>query len=414
MKLSVWTWYLGSIAVIIFQLVWWPNFGTNDMSAFIHFVSVMDEFGLRSGYSIYNLYYPPLASVIMYPLTWLPYQSLSLYWQVVAIKAVLALFYYGAIGAVLGYCIRNRYPASQTAKVLFFTLMNFAFIESTIILSYFDILLALPLAAAFICVHRKWFFFAGVALAITFMIKLLPIVLVPAFVFYTITVRPRSILFDWRALLKLVSGIAVIVLPLLGYFGFHQVQAVFAESNAHGDYLSFAYNLPRIVAFFLASNSTTVLVHDISRATFFCITGLMLVQLVRGSKQVENLLYASIGILFTYFTVFTGVHENHLFPALVLAFMLYLWRPQHTTRWLYYSLTVVVCLNLLPAYALGVDLINGGYIVPWPALSRATQYLLPFYCSAVTVLIYTWFLWIFFHLPPPTERLGLTQSRYDE
>ena len=83
------------VIVICCQLIVWPNFGTLDMNSFVILGETLDRLGLKNGYANYNLYYPPITSIIIYPFVKIfSYNSLSSYSKVLIIKSILALFYY--------------------------------------------------------------------------------------------------------------------------------------------------------------------------------------------------------------------------------------------------------------------------------------------------------------------------------
>ncbi len=393
MKTVVWPWYLSITAIILVQAVLWFNFGTTDMFAFIKFANTLDEFGLKVGYSVYNLYYPPLASVIIYPITiWTNYRTLPINQQLWLIKAVEAIFYYSfVIVSIIWYRFQTRADAAVIAKKLFFILANIALIESSMILGYFDIFLALPLFGAFYFMHKKRFFWSGVCLAISFMIKLIPIFLLPAFIIYFSTLQQRIIIIEWKKILAFLVGVISIVIPLVWYFTYDQVHYIIYISSFHGDYLSFSFNLPRLIAIWKNSNITSDLVHDLSRASFYLITALVLTQLWYGRKTIINLIYASIGILFTYGILFTGVHENHLVPVVILALLLWLLEPRPATRFIYYALTILVFFNLFLPYGLGYNKLLPNIVIA--------------YLSLFGIVLFICFLFIYFRLPSSAERL---------
>lgn len=396
-------WYGLIAALVIVQLLLLRNFGTNDMYSFIQLVETIEEYGLQQAYHVYNLNYPPLSSVLMYPITLLgDYRTFDQTTKIVLIKTMLAVFYFGFSGVIIWlYKQRTRPSSIQLAKKSFFILCNVGLFEATFILSYFDIFLALPLFGAVYAVHKNRFFLAGVCVASTFMIKLIGLFVVPVFIVYCVTLQKKSINIQWKSLLFFLAGMATVVAPLIYFFSYEQVNFIMTQSSAHGNQLSFAFNFPRIIQYIQDSNATSVLIHNISRASFLGISVLILWQVLRNPKTVSALLWACITILFTYFIMFTGVHENHLLPALMLALILYIWEPNRLNRLAYYGLTVIVLLNLLVRYGFGEPYrLN-------PEVIQSSAYTVP--VAGLSIIIcgwYGWLIWQYFKQPSKDRRIG--------
>lgn len=410
---TTWLWYGGIILVLILQWLLWPNFGTTDTASFIELVTTQEMYGLQMGYKIFNLYYPPFSSVIVYPISLLTdFNELSRTAQTYWIKGLVAFFYYSFV-LVMAWWLRvtKHYSGTALAKQIFFLLCNVAIFQSAVVLGYFDIFLAIPLLLAFMCVHKNYWLLAGICLAIAFMTKPVPLLLVPAFIIYTITLKQHSMIAQWKQLFLFLVGLSIVVLPLIWYFTYEQVDYVMTQLSAHGNQLSNAFNLPRLWQLINHGVGTTSpLVHNVSRASFFLISALLLTQLWRSPKQLEQLLYTSIGIIFTYFMVFTGVHENHLFMAIIPALLLYVWQPNQRTRLLYYGLTASVFLNIVVPYGLGYNEQTGQFMFSLRSLASPPVYDVITLCiSALIAIFYCWFLWQFFRLPPASERLGSLQ-----
>lgn len=406
---SVWFWYMAIIALIITQFFFWPSFGTTDTYSFIDSAATVDEYGLRAGYLNYNLNYPPLSSALLYPLTaFVNYRSLSADMQLWLIKALEAIFYYGfVITVVLWYRKRSGTSVKEVGKKTFFILANIALIESAIMLSYFDIFLALPLFGAYYAIHKQHFFWAGVCLATSFMIKLVPIFLVPAFIIYCTTLQRHRLIVEWKKLFTFIVGLIVIIIPLVWYFSYDAIHTIIQFSADHGQmYLSFTYNLPKIIEIFqYPDNITRKFIYGISQSSFYLVTALLLVQLWVSKKTVMHLLYAGIGIFFSYYILLTGVHENHLFPAVILALLLYLWQSRLQTRLIYYGLTVIFFISLWRPYSFGRDYMSSQFVIQF-LFGSVDHDIMSLYLSGIFTMCYLLYLIFYFRLPPPYERLG--------
>ncbi|MDP3970716.1 MAG: glycosyltransferase family 87 protein [bacterium] len=385
---------------ILVQLAILPNFGSLDTNAFIRVVDTVEAFGLKQGYAIYNLVYPPLSSIFAYGIHLIIplYSFMPKHLQVLAIKVGLAIFHYGFLACILLFHRKNKKLSWFAAtKETIPILLNIALIESTFIIGSFDILLAIPLFFAFYFVYKKKFFWSGFFLATAFCTKLLPILLIPAFlVFFSSKLSKEKITLNWRAVNLFFLGMLVVVVPLVAYFGYPEIREIFVKSSVHSDKLSAAFNFNRIVReLFMPENITTPAIYYFGRGVFFLTSAFLLIRLWMSPKNIQNLLYTSIGIIITYFTFLAGVHQNHIFPALIFAILLVMYNKNSINMFIYYSITAIAFINWFAPYGFGyfetVEYTGIRYLWQLPVTTIGLIYAL---LSLLTVFFFGGYMWL--------------------
>lgn len=387
--------------LVLLQIILWPNFGTLDMHSFIAVIQDQQLFGLIGGYHYYNLYYPPLASVFLYPVTivGINLQQAPVWSQALLIKMVLAMFYYWFIWLIFRIYKNNASTIEALAKINSI-LMNVALFESAIILSYLDILIAPFMLLSFYWLVKKTYFASGLALACAFMTKLLPVLLVPAFILYFCTKLPQQRLtIDWRSITLFLAGLGCIVVPLLWLFGYDEVKNIVQVSNGHGTYLSLSYNFNKIVSVYLATNDTPVIVGYLNKLMFMGSSAIFLLKLLYSKKNIITLTYAGLGIMLSYFVWSNGVHENHLFPAFILGMILFIYQPSTFHKIIYYNLTVLTFLELFIPYGLGIHFgayLNLAYFL---SLSSLQMQIIQVAISCLIILFFLYYLQAIIRLP---------------
>lgn len=344
------------VLTLLAQFFFWPNFGTLDMSAFVHFAEGVAEFGIRGGYSYYNLYYPPLPTVFIAPFVtigkYLEYETET---KILILKIFLGFFYY-LTAALIGIFAAKK---GKTKEGILFAitlfLVNPAIFETTIILSYLDILMFPSLLLMCWFLGRKKYFLAGIFLSIAFMTKLLPVLLLPLFFAWFVdyaSKKPRIKIHVKPALMGAL-GITLMSGIIIWYFGWNQIHTILQVSNDHGQALSYAYNAPRILREWKNDNTASPFVHDLGRVIFFATSTLLLIKFIQNKKTVERFAKTGVGIFLSYSLFFTGVHENHIFPALIMSFIAYLENKNKSNAQLLLWMTLISFSNLFIPYGFG-------------------------------------------------------------
>jgi len=347
-------------------------FGTSDMKAFVRASAVTSEYGLVKGYATYNLYYPPLSSFIIwitgklgnikYDSTWLvDYPSVDqITTQYIPIKISLSFFLILTTILVFLYLkVTHKLTISKVISQSLFIGMNIAIIEITLVLGYIDIYFVPPLFLSLYFMSRDYDYLAGTWFALTFLIKLIPIILLPVYLFHylSINLRNHQIKIQWNKLSTFIFGVVTISLPIIYVYNPTEITKIIVMSAYHGRYLSLnALNFPWILNnLFSPDNLASPAINLLLKIIFFIVSGTTLLRYITGKHTMYRWLQVAIITTYSYFVFSTGAHENHLFTAFVLSLALYLYTNNQFSRRLYSILTGLLFLNLFLFYQLGLN-----------------------------------------------------------
>ncbi|HET9495476.1 MAG TPA: hypothetical protein VFR15_14690 [Chloroflexia bacterium] len=305
--------------------------GTDDTRGWSRFIAQTQESGLVGGYRAAGASYPyPPLSFVMLDLTARAAGKIG-----VSERTGIKLAIYGMFLATLAAFLAYTRKWSLTGG------LGIALILSSVALAYIDIFLAPFLVLALWALHReKWWLFA-VLFAVACLIKWQPLVLAPFFALYFLRARSLNGLRDapWRrVLVEAFAPAAAVGVGILAIFGWPVIASLqhalgSAPLSAQALNLNWLYNYflnvvaPGRYGPLLNGMPNTVMVDQdiftgLTRVVFWAAMAAVLVLWFRAEKTFENLmLFLLLGYL-TYFTLGTGAHENHLFPAVLLAAVL--------------------------------------------------------------------------------------------
>ncbi len=372
-----------------------PLFGTSDMAAWVRSASVNLEYGPTRAYKVYNMYYPPLSSLIIwstaklsdfhYDQSWLEdYQKPEVIGrEYLPIK--YSILFFLLISVLL-------LKTSVTNKLLI--LLNPALIWITLVLGYIDIYVVPSLILAYYFYQQKRYFLSGINLAITFLIKLIPIFLVPAFLlsFVEISFNPLRLKFKFRHGIVFALGCLLTVAIVFLVYDLRDFVNIIIMSAGHGKYLSInAMNFHWLIRqIFIPENLTPSWISNLSKIMFILVSGLSLLNMMITKDKVIGVMKTSLTILFSYAMLFTGAHENHLFPAFMLSLIMYHAYPTKQSRFWYYGISTILFLNLFLFYRFGqgvsVDFVNYLFVDSGMSLSFINL------STSVAVLFYLYYL----------------------
>lgn len=358
-------------------------FGTYDVDGWIRLAGIDAKFGIIKGYNISHSYYPPLSSVVFwivgliskikfYP-SWLtdyplPAQIGSTY---IPIKLSIFVFLYITSAIVFLYLLKRK-KLSYKKAILITSIIYFnpAYIFSGPILGYVDLYFAAPLLLAFVFVEKKSNYFAGLFLALAFFTKLLPILLPPLFLssFININLRKHKVSIDLKNLIYFCLGMATVTTCILIFFRTPGLEEMLIESATHAKFLSNnATNLNFLLKIFIYHNGHTPQFWLLlSRVIFITLSSIFVIKLVINKYSISLLYKAGIGIFFAYYIFITGAHENHFFPALVLATGLLISQFNKINFKIFLNISLINFLNLFVFYQFGQTFFNStfSYLVP--------------------------------------------------
>ncbi|HEX2860875.1 MAG TPA: hypothetical protein VHN79_04515 [Lacunisphaera sp.] len=292
--------------------------GTSDVGIWLAWIQAMREHGLVAGYALSNTDYMPLSFVFLRAM-----QEIAGFLHVgdfIVLKSGM-LFFAFLSAAVLAWWRRNVLLA---AAFLWALLLNSA------ALGYLDVLYLPPLLLSLRAVERTQPAAAAFWFTVALSVKWQPALIAPFLLLHAVRqFQENSIpqLFP-----RLMLGAAAGAIPLLACFGLEPILRSLASALSHRALSFNALNLPWLVQwalagdlpsgvprFFLLPPPLAVLLF---RTAFLATFVFFLGRLWRRARSFSDLLWLAAGGSTAYFTLNIGVHENHLFMAMILLFAL--------------------------------------------------------------------------------------------
>jgi hypothetical protein len=230
-----------------------------------------------------------------------------------------------------------------TRNLIVTILFCLALLLNSVALGYIDIYFAPSLILALWALKvRKWIWFT-VFFVITCLTKWQPVIIAPFIALYILDIQHiqhwRQIDFKKLAVTVLLPAVAVLGLTLLVFEAAPLALSLGKALNNEflsGDALNFSWIETHWLHVFypddfggLIGGEAGYIVSDALRVTllpkllFFLTYAVALVAFFRREKTFENLINFSLIGYLAYFTFNTGVHENHLFLAAILAVILF-------------------------------------------------------------------------------------------
>jgi hypothetical protein len=353
------------ILLVIVALLPLHSPGTGDVNYWVEWIQAMERDGFIAGYIPV---YPPMAWVLLQGVAF-SYHALNIE-MFLAIKWSLVVFLLLTSGIFLLW----------TRNLLLTALLHLSLILSSVSLGYLDIWLAPTILLAFWALKERKIFLFSVLFTISCLIKQTPLILAPFLVVYVI--RETGGIKQWKTTLTVLLRDAVLPAAVLVgttalAFG-QRLWESFLVAGIHTGLTGNALNYNWFVAYILhliqpdrfgpiqglggvvdyigilewsASDWPIVGIPRFLFALFY-LSALLI--FMRRANSFENLVRFTIVGYMAYFTFNIGVHENHLFLAGFLAFVLCWVNPRDVYTTL--ILALITNINLFLFYG-----ITGGY-----------------------------------------------------
>jgi hypothetical protein len=319
---------LGFTVILSFIMLHSP--GTSDVSWFVKWTDVLYQNGLVVGYSkvISDFHgdYPPISQAILYIVrVFGDAVGLS---PLMSLKVTILIFQLVSAGLIL-LLSGNFWVAAG---------LNASLLLSGVSLGYLDVWTAPPLIAAFWAFQASRNVLGTALFLIASLIKWQPLIVAPfiaVFVLKISNLRSCRDAIGTRLFWQLVLLVGVIIALLILLFGLSPAGSLWHAMN-DPFWNARALNVPWVAGFFykilfpsffsrqsevLALPSFYLLPFKIA---FWIVFGMVVIRAIKTDKTFKNFMLFSILGLVTYTTWNSGVHENHLFAAVILAFMLML------------------------------------------------------------------------------------------
>jgi hypothetical protein len=330
--------------------------GTYDVPIWMGWVDLLNRVGIVAGFQqIYD--YPPLSNTILFFVG-----KLALFLQVPNITAHKLMLYAFLLATTLVFWMwsRDAFIAAMIELVL---------IVSSTSLGYQDMYFAPQLVLALWALQSNRWLLSTLLLASSFLVKWQPIMLLPFIVIYIANINTLS---DWKRAdyrrlgLAVFLPLAIIFVAMFAIFGSAFGYVMFRATSQ--DYLSGGgLNFNWIVTYLLhvfdpsafgglaAGEATIIQTTDLRivllpKLMFLALYAIALGAFLKSRKTFENLILFALAGYLAYFMFNTGVHENHLFLAVILVGVLLCVNRNHWTTFvtwtLAHNINLVLFFNL--------------------------------------------------------------------
>lgn len=295
--------------------------GTEDVPTFwLRWAELVASQGLREGYRAAFADYPP-GLFFVYALADVLFGTVSPF---VLVKGAII------VGLVAGALVYFSWSQSLgwTVALLFALLLN------SVALGYMDVLYLGPLFGSLWAMKNGRTVFAGLCFALAVILKWQPLVIAPFFLVQAsgLSIERRQTPRVWAgALGRLALGAALPAALSLVLVDPAMIWRAFSLATSHRALSLQALNANWLIELFLYSRQGGAHVYEVTvgaglvttmRLFFYAAYGLVFgLFAIKPRRFDEFLWFACVGFL-TYFLLNVGVHENHLFVPMVLAFLL--------------------------------------------------------------------------------------------
>ena len=361
----IWRVLVGIMLLIVAMLPLYSP-GTGDVNYWVEWIQTIERDGFIAGYIPV---YPPMAWVLL--------QGVTLSYHIFNIDMFLAIKW----SLVFFLLLTDAIFLLWTRNLLLTAFLHLSLVLSSVSLGYLDIWLAPTILLSFWALKERKIFLFGIFFTISCLIKQTPLLLGPFLLAYII--RDAGGIKQWKATIKvllrdLVLPACVLFGAMALIFGMQRFLEAYLVAGIHTGLTGNALNYNWLVTYFLrltqpdrfgAIDGIGGLVDysavtewapadwpiDVIPRVLFALfyLGTLLVFL-RRSNFFDNLLRFTIVGYLSYFTFNIGVHENHLFLAPLLAFVLCWVNPDDSYTTL--MLVLMANINLFLFYGL-----TGGY-----------------------------------------------------
>ncbi len=355
-----------TLGFLIGSLSFLGSYGSADMGAWIRWINYANSYGIQDGYAEAKDFYPPLAGLLL------------------TVSSRLFAAFFGGVFNPNFYFIPAETDIFLSIKFLlcvflsitsslfylwsrnfFLALLLFLFLFlNPVGIGLIDILFAPFLIAGLWAMQKERYILFGFLITMAVMVKWQPIVILPFCLLYAVNKREKAWWHvNFKVAFQVMLGTMITFIPLFSYFGMPIIHSLLHASRDHflsGNALNFNWlltwflraELPHLfgdLEAWPAGLKIRYIVTDwhvlFMGATIFYSTYIItFLRFAREPKTFETFCtFAGLGyLLFVTFNV--GVHENHIFLAVILYGLLAMEDSKKT--WLYLALGIVQIMGL--------------------------------------------------------------------
>ncbi|MBP8996893.1 MAG: hypothetical protein KBG10_01260 [Anaerolineaceae bacterium] len=318
------------LMIFLLTLFLIPTPGTGNMDTWVRWANDANQMGLVENYHINHDTYPPLTTVILVGAAKLS-QTFGI-WIYTAIKLTIVFFLMASSALFWG----------MTRNALLTAALHLSMLIMSVGLGHLDVFFAPFLIASLWALKKDRLVLFSITFCLAFFTKWQPLIIAPFLALYVFNI---SRLRDWkqikfaRILKEVVLPVVLVFIFFFVIFGFQPILTAFTVASDHHYLSGNALNINWIITHFLhvfqpdqygplVNGQATLIkgppetVKLYPKLLFFLVYLITLVMFFRRHKTFENLLLFSLLGYWAYFTLNTGVHENHLFIGMILAILL--------------------------------------------------------------------------------------------
>ena len=320
---------IAGCVLVVFFLILTP--GPGNMVTWVNWANQANELGLAEDYRINHDTYPPLTLLILFFVGKISHWFNL--WIYTTIKFTIALF------LLLSFVITLWVTRNAFLSLIMMT----ALLINSVGLGHLDIFFAPVLILSLWSLKERRLVLFTITFCLSFLFKWQPLIIGPFIALYIIKIKNIK---DWRDIefgniAKTVILPAAVILGLVFLsFGAKPVITAFIYGTDHHYLSGNALNMSWVLTHFLhvikpetfgpLVNGQADLIKGppdsikiLPRLLFMLFYVVTLVFFLKREKSFCNLLVYSLLGYWAYFTLNTGVHENHLFLGMLLAIMLF-------------------------------------------------------------------------------------------
>jgi len=398
------------LGVMLVTFFFVPSPGTGNMDNMARWANTVNDYGLVTGYSIIADY-PPISSVILL--------------FVIRISEFLGIWLYTAIKLSIAFflVLTSFVFWLWTRDVLLTLLLHISLLYNSVVLGHVDVYFAPFLILSLWALKERRLILFTCVFSIACLIKYQPLIIAPFIALYILNIKQitqwKQI--DFRRILKhVVLPFIIIIVPTFAIFGLKPILIKSFYTGTHQGYLSAnALNLNWIITHFLhvfnpdqfgplidgqatLIRSTPDQIRIGPQLVFYLVFIITVLVFFKRDKSFENLVLFSLLGYWAYFTLNTGVHENHLFIGMILSIVLFWLNKKHLLT----MLTLILISNLNLIVFNGMD----GKEIQFSRVISGVDMALLIAIFNVGVFVVFWIV----NMMPEKKQLSQKSTRFEE
>lgn len=331
-------WLAITVISIITALAFFQSKGTVDIGIRMGWVDNMQNLGWHLGYENSRVDYPPLGLIILYYVAKVAKYTVLDYSQSWHLMILVSMFF----TSMVTYILTKKYSLSVGVFLLF--------LLASISLGYTDIVFAPFLLLSLYFANKKNYLLTGIFYFVSVFIKWQPFILLPIYLIYVADIKKLKFKITNTQIVNILMfglGFLVVFLPQYYIFGEEILISLKRASMDHHALSANALNLGRVI-YDMHLNIPVIYLEKFLRYSFYSVYILLLFKFVYTKRNFYKLILFLFYVGLSYFILNVGVHENHLFLAVLMAPILFYLNVKNLYLLVYWGLAFN--LNLLFFY----------------------------------------------------------------